>query len=63
MKLLVLLLVLMFSVNAFSHCGTCGVGGSDDHKVKGDHSGHDHDKTSGDSEEEEEEESESSVEE
>lgn len=59
MKLLAILLMLMFSVSAFSHCGTCGVGDSD-HAVKGeDHSGHDHDKTTADSSEDEEEEEES----
>ena len=44
MKILVLLLSLVFSFSALSHCGVCGTGEAKDHKTMGgDDSHHDED--------------------
>ena len=43
MKVLLVLLMLSLSFQAYSHCGTCGSGTSDDHSSSEDSSHHDKD--------------------
>lgn len=37
MKLIIALLMMLITLNAYSHCGSCGTGGEEDHDHDSDH--------------------------